>query len=104
MPCLWNRVGLLGHQSIGICAIALSATFRHWEMKGILFLIAWKFPKLAASPGRYAKMLSDIAWQPFQSWLLTPTKMRPHEPMLAEWNSSPRSASEVCMGQADASE
>ena len=35
--------------------------------------------------GIRTRRLCAIAWQPSSTWLMTPTKMRPHEAMLAEW-------------------
>ena len=35
--------------------------------------------------GTRTRRLSAIAWQPFSTWLMTPTKTRPHKPLLAVW-------------------
>ena len=37
--------------------------------------------------GTRTRRLSAIAWRPSSMWLMTPTKTRPHKPMLAEWAS-----------------
>ena len=69
---------------------------------GILFLTAPILPTFVASFGRYIRMLMvpcsvlcgtrtrklfAIAWRSCSNWLMTPTKTRPHQPMLAEWTS-----------------
>ena len=69
---------------------------------GILFSTAPILPTFVASFGRCIKMLMvpcsvlcgtrtrelfAIAWRPSSIWLMTPTKTRPHKPMLAEWTS-----------------
>ena len=71
-------------------------------MKGIFFLTALVLPTFAASfhccikklmvpcsvlCGTRTRRLFATAWQPFSTWLMTPTKTRPHKPMLAEWTS-----------------
>ena len=37
--------------------------------------------------GTRTRRLFATAWQPFSTWLMIPTKTRPHKPMLAEWTS-----------------
>ena len=37
--------------------------------------------------GTRTRKLFATAQRPFSIWLMTPTKMRPHKPMLAEWSS-----------------
>ena len=37
--------------------------------------------------GIRTRRLSAIAQQPFSTWLMTPTKTRPHKPTLAEWTA-----------------
>ena len=85
-----------------ISAAALCARLGHWGMKGSLFLTAPILPMFAASflhctkmlmapcnvlCGTKTRRLSATVWQPFSTWLMTPTKTRPHKPMLAEWTS-----------------
>ena len=72
------------------------------DMFFMLFLTAPILPTFVASFGRCIKMLMvpcsvlcgtrtrklfAIAWRPSSIWLMTPTKTRPHKPMLAEWTS-----------------
>ena len=88
---------MLDQPSPGISAIALCAGTGHWGMKGILFSTAPILPTFAASFVHCIKMLmvpcsvlcgttttglSASVLQPSSTWLMTPTKTRPHKPML----------------------
>ena len=102
MLCQSNRVGLQDQPSPGISAAALCVRPGRWGMRGTLFLTALILPTFAASfvrciknlmvpcsvlCGTRTRRLFATAWQPFSTWLMTPTKTRPHQPMLAEWTS-----------------
>ena len=104
MLCQLIRVGLQDQPSPGISVAALCARLGRWGMRGILFLTALVLPTFAASfvrcikklmvpcsvlCGTRTRRLFATSWQPFSTWLMTPTKTRPHKPilMLAEWTS-----------------
>ena len=109
-PALYIRSGLYRFSVFGMQwrklnqdrSSALCAGPGHWGMNGILFLTAPILPTFVASFGRCIEMLmvpcsvlcgtrtrklSAIAQRPSSMWLMTPTKTRPHKPMLAEWTS-----------------
>ena len=85
-----------------LCRCSLCVRPGRWEMRGILFLNALILPTFAATFVRCTKRLMvpcsvlygtrtrrlfATAWQPFSTWLMTPTKTCPHKPMMAEWTS-----------------
>ena len=102
MICQLSRTGLLDQRSPGIWAAAHCPLPWYWEMRGTLFMNAPNLTTFASfSHYPYIKMLmvpcsvihgmrtrrSGNAWHAFSTCLMTPLKLRPYEPKLAEWTA-----------------